>query len=268
MSNYSIVPNAALTATADAIRTKSGSQATIEFDNNTGFKDAVDAIPSGGWTDNDWFNPEKPTGDLVTNYNYTADNAKYYYLLYNRVGITGVTFTETLYIPDSIFKGCSNLVFVKAPKAFSLGANTFQGTKLQYAVFPSARRVYTESLQGLSTLLACDFGGTIGSGDGFIRRNALSKCTVMNVLVLRSSNIWPLSYTNVFDDTPFASGKSGGTLYVPADLVSSYQSTTNWSTVLAYANNQIKSIESTHTDLNAPIDLTLYYADGTLIPTE
>ena len=48
MSDYSIVPNAALTATADAIRTKTGSQATIEFDHNTGFKDAVDAIPSGG----------------------------------------------------------------------------------------------------------------------------------------------------------------------------------------------------------------------------
>ena len=48
MSDYSIVPNAALTATADAIRTKSGSQATIEFDHNTGFKDAVDAIPTGG----------------------------------------------------------------------------------------------------------------------------------------------------------------------------------------------------------------------------
>lgn len=47
MSNYSIVPNAALTATADAIRTKSGSQATIEFDHNTGFADAVNAIPSG-----------------------------------------------------------------------------------------------------------------------------------------------------------------------------------------------------------------------------
>ena len=48
MSDYSIVPNAALTATADAIRTKSGSQATIEFDHNTGFASAVNAIPTGG----------------------------------------------------------------------------------------------------------------------------------------------------------------------------------------------------------------------------
>lgn len=51
MSNYSIVPDAALTATANAIRTKSGSQSSIEFDHNTGFADAVDAIPSGGGPD-------------------------------------------------------------------------------------------------------------------------------------------------------------------------------------------------------------------------
>ena len=51
MSNYSIVPDAALTATANAIRTKSGSQSPIEFDHNTGFKSAVDAIPSGGGPD-------------------------------------------------------------------------------------------------------------------------------------------------------------------------------------------------------------------------
>ena len=56
-------------------------------------------------------------------------------------------------------------------------------------------------------------------------------------------------------------------LYVPNDLISSYQSASNWSTILGYANNQIKSIESTHTDPNAPIDLTLYYIDGTPIPT-
>lgn len=48
MSGYSIVPNAALTAMADAIRTKSGSQATIAFDKNTGFADAIAAIPTGG----------------------------------------------------------------------------------------------------------------------------------------------------------------------------------------------------------------------------
>ena len=48
MSDYSIFPNAALTATADAIRTKLGSQTSIAFDYNTGFADAVDAISTDG----------------------------------------------------------------------------------------------------------------------------------------------------------------------------------------------------------------------------
>lgn len=40
--------DAALTATADAIRTKGGTSAQIAFDAATGFKNAVDALPSGG----------------------------------------------------------------------------------------------------------------------------------------------------------------------------------------------------------------------------
>ena len=92
--------------------------------------------------------------------------------------------------------------------------------------------------------------------------------SALNVIVLRAPSVVPLVSQNALNNnTPFASGKAGGTLYVPSSLISSYQSATNWSTILGYANNQIKSIESTHTDPNAPIDLTLYYADGTLIPT-
>ena len=36
---------------------------------------------------------------------------------------------------------------------------------------------------------------------------------------------------------------SAGTLYVPNDLIASYQSASNWSTILGYTNNQIKKIE-------------------------
>lgn len=89
----------------------------------------------------------------------------------------------------------------------------------------------------------------------------------LEILVLRKSALTSLANIDAFTDTPFANGGSGGTLYVPNDLISTYQSATNWSTILAYTNNQIKSIESTHTDPTAPIDLTLYYADGTLIPS-
>ena len=72
MSNYSIVPNAALTATANAIRTKSGSQATIEFDHNTGFKDAVDAIPTGGETEPPMLDVDFIDYDGTLLYSYSA----------------------------------------------------------------------------------------------------------------------------------------------------------------------------------------------------
>lgn len=52
MAEYYIAPKSSFDATADAIREKTGSQATIEWTED-GFADAVAAIPSGGssnWT--------------------------------------------------------------------------------------------------------------------------------------------------------------------------------------------------------------------------
>lgn len=108
-----------------------------------------------------------------------------------------------------------------------------------------------------------DFTYTGGSG---FQQNAFYDDSNFKTLILRGDSVVPLNNTNAFThSTPFASGGSGGTLYVPADLITSYQGASNWSTILGYTNNQIKSIESTHTDPNAPFDMTLYYADGTPI---
>lgn len=57
------------------------------------------------------------------------------------------------------------------------------------------------------------------------------------------------------NSTQFASNGTGGTLYVPQALISSYQSATNWSTILGYANNSIQAIEGSQYEN--------YYADGT-----
>ena len=114
-----------------------------------------------------------------------------------------------------------------------------------------------------------DIGGeALTANNNSFSANCFNGATKLNTLIIRHTNrIISLANINAFAGTPFASNGTGGTLYVPNDLISSYENATNWSTILGYANNQIKSIESTHTDPNAPIDLTLYYADGTLIPT-
>ncbi len=94
----------------------------------------------------------------------------------------------------------------------------------------------------------------------------LDGSTKLSILVLRGSSVVPV-VSNAFNNTPFATGKTGGTLYVPASLIDEYRAATNWSAILGEPDNTIKSIESTHTDPTAPIDLTRYYIDGTPIPT-
>jgi hypothetical protein len=50
-----------------------------------------------------------------------------------------------------------------------------------------------------------------------------------------------LENINAFNNSPFAAGKSGGTLYVPSAQVAGYQAAANWSTILGY--NSIRAIE-------------------------
>lgn len=65
-----------------------------------------------------------------------------------------------------------------------------------------------------------------------------------NVLILRQTyEVAPLSGVEAFNNTPFASGKAGGTLYVPNSMISSYQTASNWSTLLGYTNNSIVKLE-------------------------
>lgn len=79
----------------------------------------------------------------------------------------------------------------------------------------------------------------------------------LTTLILRNASVVALPNLNCFTGSPFASGGTGGTLYVPSSLISSYQSATNWSTILGYANNNIQAIEGSQYEN--------YYADGTPI---
>ena len=174
----------------------------------------------------------------------------------------------TVYAPDATeiesyaFHQSTKLVGFDGKKVEKLGNQCFYNTRISLIVLPSlSHSGQTNTFNQASALTVADFGGITSLGGSFF-----ANCTNLSTLILRKSDeITTLSNINVFTSSPFASGGTGGTLYVPQSLVSSYQSAKNWSTILGYTNNQIKSIESTHTNPNASIDLTLYYADGTLI---
>lgn len=223
----------------------------------------------GGYTLNEAVMREY-TGDIVLNgitrlYPYAfgrPDNAPNNTL----ISVTGADVTT---LEDRAFGNCRSLNSVYLPNVTSVTGTAFYRTyALGVIVMPK--------LQTAPAYFANRSGGTSGtSTPGLILDFGLLKNIVANgfresfglkTLILRKANsICTLANINAFTSTRFESSGLGGTLYVPSALVSSYQSATNWSTILGYTNNQIKSIESTHTDPNAPIDLTLYYADGTPI---
>lgn len=244
MSNY-IVDSADLTSVANAIRTKGGTSASLSFPAD--FVSAIAAIPSGGGTD---LLSELCNGTLT---DFDDDN------------ITALT-------SQNLLRGNQTVTRIFLKNCVSIKAGyTLAGKKIETCVLPSLENATSAAgytFADESTLTAVDLGQAFASGSNKIPSSFFASATGLNILVLRkTSGIVPLNNINAFNNTPFASGKSGGTLYVPSSLISSYQGASNWSTILGYTNNQIKSIESTHTDPTAPIDLTLYYADGTLIPT-
>lgn len=236
-----------LTSVANAIRAKSGGSSQLAFP--AGFVSEIQAIPSGGggeYTAEDFADATKPTGAVAFSAVYFGENSNNSPAYFGfRSGITKLFGTN--YAPT----GNNTAAFRQMPN-------------LQYAIFPKATKLYNNAFYGCTKLEAFDWLGGQFAGSGGTFQN----CSNLTVLVVRKSDaICTLGAVAAFTNSPFASGKAGGTLYVPSALISSYQAATNWSTILGYANNQIKSIESTHTDPNAPIDLTLYYVDGTPIPT-
>lgn len=160
----------------------------------------------------------------------------------------------TLYGKNNLFQNCVSLTRVSLPKCTILGTSTFEGcSSLTALVFERVNRTYNNTFSNCSKLKSVDFLVGVYFGGG----NTFANDTVLDTLILRGNTVSGLANINNFANTPFASGKAGGTLYVPQTLVSDYQSATNWSTILGYANNQI-----------LPIEGSIYenqYADGTPI---
>lgn len=214
-------------------------------------------VTSGGYSAADWLDATKPTGN-VTSATYTGDPNS---LLKNRTNVKQINVPNALKIPSSFAEGCVNLEGVSAAKATIIQGYAFGSCpNLKKAVFQSASTMENAAFHR-SGLEAIELGGNPANGSGFTGTPFIYSHS-FKILVLRFEGVYPLAASNGLRNTRFADGH--GTLYVPASMISEYQTATNWSGYLA-SGNQIKSIESTATDPDAPVDLTTHYIDGTLI---
>lgn len=212
--------DADLTSVANAIRTKGGTSSPLVFP--AGFVSAIQAIPTSGGTD---YLP------AICANTVTVLNDPLITHIDRDFAFRSCTALETVSLENlttaghigTAFYGCTNLVEVHLP---NLGD-----------AYPTSNSSAT--FQGCTKLALVDLGGWKRLGG-----NEFTGCTVLTTLILRrTSGITELATTGAFGNTPFASGGSGGTLYVPQALIASYQNASNWSTILGYANNQIKKIE-------------------------
>lgn len=142
------------------------------------------------------------------------------------------------------FQGCSALETVNIPNGLLDRVNIFNGcSSLREAVFSKTPSVANSVFLNCTSLAKADLGSSDITTAGTIAAKAFSECRSLNVLILRKGVAYGLENINAFANTPFASSGTGGTLYVPNSLISSYQAITNWATILGYSNNSIQAIE-------------------------
>ena len=138
------------------------------------------------------------------------------------------------------YRTASNSWTVYGPNVTYLGQNTFRGsTYLTSARFPALSSYHSTAYMfyGCSRLAVIDFGTCN------LKVNTFTNCSALKTLVLRkSSAIQTCASTAVFSGTPFASGGSGGTIYIPKALYDhlgdgtslDYKAASNWSTYDGY----------------------------------
>ena len=206
--------NSDLTAVADAIRAKTGKSVSMEFPSE--FVSEIGSISGGGGLSfDDLASGDAPNGDVRLSVTQIID---YGLAIQHNVHIWRVIAPNVTKIGASAFRQCRKLTEIHLPSL-----TTISGIQHFYIA---------------SELQIIDLGLASSIPNGDFQNSKL------NTLILRkTSAITALANINAFNSTPFASNGTGGTLYVPSDLIASYEAATNWSTILGYSNNSIQAIE-------------------------
>ena len=125
-------------------------------------------------------------------------------------------------VRDYAFYGCSSLTSVTFPNATSIGDYAFyQCSNLTDVSFPNATSIGNWVFQNCSSLTSASFPNATSIGN-----TAFYKCSNLTTIYVgtNTSTVCTLSSTNAFNNCANLTN-----IYVPALLVDSYKSATNWS---------------------------------------
>ncbi len=264
--------NSKLTAVADAIRAKTGGTDKLSLDAmaaevaamETGGEDYLAAlfnntltqysseemkiIPQYGFNSRLIATLNVPNVTEIGNYAFSYCSK-----------ITQLHFPKVTKIGSAAFQK-SKLAAITAPLLKSVGSYGFAETNLAQCDFPAlttadkyafnACRITSISLPsatgiGVAAFAACALleSADLGTGVTVLNDQVFTGCSVLTTLVLRSPTVCTMKYASALTNTPFASGGTGGTVYVPSALIESYQTATNWSTLYAAGTCSFVAIE-------------------------
>ena len=281
MANYYIAPESSFDATADAIRAKTGSQASIEWTED-GFADAIEDIQTGVNLD-DFMARTAPTGavslptvtklygysfyqhDLITSISAPSITRLGAYDFYHCDNLENVYMPELLYASKIdkadgefvnsddcyAFARSHNLGTIHLPKLlqsskglfYQVGYDLSSSNYKCIIVLPSITMLgHSSCRQG--KFRAIDLGPNLTS----LNNDAFYSATV-DVLILRSTTLVSAANRDAVRHIK--------NLYVPSALVADYATASNWSTDAA--TRTVTAIEGSQYET--------HYADGTLIPT-
>ena len=211
-----------LTSVADAIRAKSGGSAQLAFP--SGFVSEIGNIPSGGG------DPYEQLRLVLANQATSID-----------IDMQGKS------VAGNRTFGISALKHLKMTNVgTSMSNNLAAGSSLiDFVCMFKTTGPIASNCVAKNTLLVTDTNASQLNGYAF------SDCSNMATLILRRTTIVTCQNTNVFNNSPFALGKAGGTIYIPKVLYDhlgdgsalDYQSATNWATYYGYGTITWAKIE-------------------------
>lgn len=215
--------DADLTNIANAIRTKGGTSSLLAFPSE--FVNAISEITTGGGI----------TWDQIASGSQPADN----------IVLSVASIVEKAF---GMRTGGNQTFSVFGPNVTSMGIGAFQqASNLLSARFPKLQVYNAGYLFAQCTSLKLLDAGMSSRTD----RLAFSGDKQLSTIIFRNTTLVTLSAVSNFNNTPFASGNAGGTIYIPKSLYDhlgdesalDYKAATNWSTVDAYGTITWAAIE-------------------------
>lgn len=187
--------------------------------------------------------------------------------------LTSVSFPNVKTIGHYAFAGCTGLTSVNFPNATTIHGHAFSNcTKLTSVSFPNVTTISYSAFNRCSRLTSASFPNVTT-----IDTNAFSYCTRLTKLYLTGSSLCKLTSVLAFYSTPIygysTSAGTYGSIYVPASLLTSYQTATNWayfsSRFTAADGFYINSIKPMKALINTTYSLstTIIVKDGDAMPT-